>query len=198
MATAVWHRQYDQPTELRPIPGFPGYSASSDGRIWSEPKSTHKTGRWLRPSRKKSGHIQLVLRRNGRYSTQFVHRLVLAAFVGPCPPGMEACHYPDPNPSNNHVSNLRWDTRTENNKDSVRHGTSYTIRAGREDYAKGERNGLAKLTAQQVRQIIYVASTRLFTHKEIGKMFGAGQSHVSQIMRKEIWGHVWRKSPGKK
>jgi hypothetical protein len=57
---------------------------------------------------------------HGRVVKKFVHRLVLEAFIGPCPPGMEACHYPDPSRQNNHVGNLRWDTKQENAHDRYR------------------------------------------------------------------------------
>jgi uncharacterized alkaline shock family protein YloU len=33
---------------------------------------------------------------------------------------MEACHHPDPTPSNNKLENLRWDTRAENEQDKKR------------------------------------------------------------------------------
>lgn len=50
-----------------------------------------------------------------------VHRLVMEAFVGPCPEGLEVLHWDD-NPANNHLSNLRYGTRSENVKDRVRNG----------------------------------------------------------------------------
>lgn len=51
-----------------------------------------------------------------------LHRLVLEAFAGPFPAGMEGCHS-DGNPLNNAASNLRWDTRSANQKDAVRQKT---------------------------------------------------------------------------
>lgn len=36
---------------------------------------------------------------------------------------MEACHFPDRNPQNNNLSNLRWDTRKSNAEDRDKHGT---------------------------------------------------------------------------
>lgn len=51
-----------------------------------------------------------------------VHPLVLEAFVGPRPPGMEACHA-DGNKTNNALSNLRWDTKRANELDAIRLGT---------------------------------------------------------------------------
>jgi hypothetical protein len=57
----------------------------------------------------------------GEGHAERVHRLVLLAFVGPCPKGMEACHWDD-NPGNNHLSNLRWDTSLANKRDMARNG----------------------------------------------------------------------------
>jgi hypothetical protein len=42
-----------------------------------------------------------------------VHHLVLEAFVGPCPEGME-CLHGDDIPDNNILSNLQWGTRLAN------------------------------------------------------------------------------------
>lgn len=51
-----------------------------------------------------------------------VHRLVAIAFLGlPDDPTLEVCHI-DGNASNNALSNLRWDTRSSNNYDLVKHG----------------------------------------------------------------------------
>ena len=50
-----------------------------------------------------------------------VHRLVLEAYVGPCPKGLEGCHFDD-NKTNNHLSNLEWDTPSTNAFDAVRNG----------------------------------------------------------------------------
>jgi hypothetical protein len=51
-----------------------------------------------------------------------VARLVLGGFVGPCPPGQEACHE-NGDRSDNRLTNLRWDTPSNNNLDKHRHGT---------------------------------------------------------------------------
>jgi hypothetical protein len=40
---------------------------------------------------------------------------------------MECCHY-DGDPANNRVGNLRWDTRSSNNLDAVRHGTHWAAK----------------------------------------------------------------------
>jgi hypothetical protein len=42
-----------------------------------------------------------------------VHRLVLLAFVGPCPAGHEVLHL-NHQPADNRLENLRYGTRSEN------------------------------------------------------------------------------------
>lgn len=59
---------------------------------------------------------QIGIRGKGTVS---VGRLVLEAFVGPCPLGLECCHY-DGNKLNNRLDNLRWDTHSNNMRDARR------------------------------------------------------------------------------
>jgi len=108
----------DQSTvAYREIPGFPGYRVGDDGSVW-----ILKDGEWVRvnSSRHKSGYRRVRLLRDGKYHSLLVHRLVLEAFVGPCPDGMEVCHYPDTDKANNRLENIRWDTHAENMKDTYR------------------------------------------------------------------------------
>ncbi len=63
------------------------------------------------------------LSREGQNHPRLVHRLILLAFVGECPDGLQACHY-DGDKSNCRLSNLRYDTPKGNAADKVRHGTN--------------------------------------------------------------------------
>ena len=118
------------PTQERwlPVPGFEGYYEVSDhGRVRSVTRRIHlyggrtpiSPGRVLKPD---TSHWHRVkLSKDGQVTRKSVHRLVLEAFVGPCPEGMECCHWDDDH-TNNHLSNLRWDTRSANRLDAVRNG----------------------------------------------------------------------------
>lgn len=121
--------------EWRDIPGYEGYyQASSHGRVRGldrviEHSGTGKArirGRILSPGKRKTGHLIVNLRRGGGARTVPVHRLVLEAFVGPRPEGMECCHWDD-NPANNHLSNLRWDTPSSNEQDKIRNGGDHNV-----------------------------------------------------------------------
>jgi hypothetical protein len=61
-------------------------------------------------------------KRSGRYRMAKVHQLVMEAFVGHRPIGMEVCHN-DGNNGNNRWTNLRYDTRAANERDKKKHGT---------------------------------------------------------------------------
>lgn len=69
----------------------------------------------------KDGYLVVTLHKEGKRKNRMVHQVVLEAFVGPRPEGMETRHL-DGDPKNNHVSNLAWGTPKENSADIDRHG----------------------------------------------------------------------------
>ena len=60
-----------------------------------------------------TGHVSINWKMNGKLIQRYVHKLVLEAFVGPCPAGLEVLHKDDC-PANNALSNLRYGTHAEN------------------------------------------------------------------------------------
>lgn len=167
---------------------YPGYRVGDDGSVWSRHNNRYGLGqvwRRLKPIRFGKTNHRMVSLRNGDKITQFqIHRLVLEAFVGPCPEGMECCHN-DGDPTNNRLDNLRWDTRQANVEDSIKHGTK----------PKGERCSYAKLTAQQVGEI----RQRLKegeTQARIAKEFMVSQALVSFVNSGKRWNRDDRQVAG--
>lgn len=136
------------------MPGFEGlYDVSSHGRVWSHVRTVRTRNRYgsmMRTTQAKMLSLYQDTRRrrsvclckDGVNINPFVHRVMMAAFVGPCPDGMEVAHY-DGDPSNNHLSNLRYDTRKGNHYDKRRHGT----------HQSGERNPGAKINQRVADEI---------------------------------------------
>jgi hypothetical protein len=192
------------PTESYPIvPGvrfkliedFPAYCVGDDGSVWSRHvvgrrAAVVKYGPWRKLKllgRKHSDHLYVFLRRGSSHSHRFVHRLVLEAFDKPCPDGMEACHDPDPDPTNNRIENLRWDTHAANMRDSVRHGRLKTVQLGTDK--RGALNGQAKLTEPDVIEIRRLAALKTPQRVAMDR-FGISRSLVSRIVSRELWSHV--------
>ena len=110
----------------RSVVGYEGwYEVSNEGNVRSVPRVARNGRRFpglpLAAQAHRDGHLRVPLYRNSEEKFFFVHRLVLAAFVGECPPGMQGCHN-DGDSTNNRLSNLRWDTVSANARDRVRHG----------------------------------------------------------------------------
>jgi len=114
--------------------------------------------------------------KNGRQRMFYVHHLVLEAFVGPCPPGLEASHK-DGDPSNNHVSNLVWESHLKNVRRKIDHGT----------VAKGINNGRAKLTWKKVSLIRYLAREKNLSQSSIARRFRVNKSTIAAIVSNRTW-----------
>jgi len=107
-----------------PVPGFPGYEASSLGHVISH---KGRAPRVLRGGPHPDGYPMVQLHGPDGRRGFMVHAVIAAAFIGPRPPGMEVCHN-DNDKLNNTPENLRYGTRTENEHDKRRHGTHHHTR----------------------------------------------------------------------
>lgn len=161
-----------------PVAGWPTYEVSDIGRVGSLAYS-RKTRKIRTLQTAKSGHKYITFSRPTppRTKTFAVHRLVLEAFVGPCPAGMECCHN-DGNPANNFVENLRWDTNQSNQLDKLKHGVS----------------GRAKLTEQDI-PVIWARLVAGDHAKDIIRDFAVTRPTISMIRSGKAWSHITRKLP---
>lgn len=113
----------------RDIPGYEGqYKVSDLGHVKSLSRRVKVQG----GTRSVQGCILKIVQRPDGYCVVGVekgmvrlHRLVLLAFIGPCPKGQE-CRHLDGNRQNNRLNNLKWGTRSENAQDRLRHGYKST------------------------------------------------------------------------
>jgi hypothetical protein len=175
------------------IPDFEGwYQVSDYGRIRSLPRIIHNRGgkgngseksyllpgRILKPYRLPNGYLYITLSKQGTHVRTYVHNLVLSAFVGPRPDGMECCHGNSAK-ADNHLGNLRWGTRADNTADMIRHGRS----------CRGERNGAAKLTAESVKEIRALAA-RGAGQAEMATRYGVTKLNIRAIVLRRTWKHV--------
>ena len=110
------------PEEWRPVVGYEGrYEVSSWGRVKSLPRARTKGGLLTPFPRGENNYPSITLRDGSEKRSHHVHTLVMVAFVGPRPDGME-CRHMNGDPADNCLDNLAWGTPVENGRDTVRHG----------------------------------------------------------------------------
>ena len=108
--------------EYRSLADYPGFLIGSNGTVWSCWKNQKMTDRWHEvkgsghpssnnPSSNNRYRKMSIRTSEGNVVQRALRILVLTAFVGPCPNGMTAQNYPDPDLHNNRLDNLRWAPR---------------------------------------------------------------------------------------
>jgi hypothetical protein len=158
------------------IPNFEGrYQITITGKVRSV-----KTMQQLTLFNNEKGYIRVYLYKKGKSHCLKVHRLVLETFVGSCPIKQEACHINGIR-NDNRLSNLRWDTKVNNCRDRMTHGTFVFMR--------GEMNGHSKLKECEV-LLIRTLTEYGISQRKIAKMFKIAQANVGAIHRKTIWKHI--------
>lgn len=183
-----------------PIPDVSGYEASSLGRIRSLDRVVHYRNGQVRNYRGRilksvvhpqTGYLQVGI---GNRRSALVHRLVLFAFVGPAPEGME-CRHLNGNRTDARLQNLTWGTAGENSLDKVRHGRHH--RASSATCIRGHVLVLPNLNASILAQGFRSCRACHRGHSTVGRarhrgipldMQAVSDEHYSRIMSEN--GHV--------
>lgn len=165
----------------KPIPDFPGYEVSNHGRVRSyRARGGNENGsswhisdrpqRILSQSEDNAGYLGVALCKNGKGYYSKIAQLVMNAFVGPPPYGLEICHN-DGNRKNNHLSNLRYDTHSANIIDCILAGKK------------------AKLTSEEVIEIRRRRATG-DTYTEIAEDFPVVTNTIRDVCNRYTYQHI--------
>jgi hypothetical protein len=171
-------------TRWMPVRSFQGYEVSECGQVrsWrthSGSKHPRKEPLVLRHWQSKTGYHSVSLcDGKGKRCSGYVHRMVLEAFVGTCPDGMEARHL-NGDPSDNRVENLCWGTKQEQTDDKRRHGT----------VVFGELVKSSKLTTDDVRAVHGHVRDGM-KKRDVAKAMGVSPSVITDISNGKSWRHV--------
>lgn len=154
----------------RVIPSLCAFEASSLGRIRCAAGHT-----LIESYVHKTGYIYIILPftdetgKTRRHTPRQVHRLVLEAFRGSCPPNMEALHLDD-TPTNNAINNLQWNTKKANSA-ARRRADRVALRNARHDHKRG-------IDPAKVCEFYRNGSTL----PDVGKAVGCGIGTVKRIL----------------
>jgi len=155
----------------RDIKGFENYTIDTVGRAFSK-----KSKKYLQQI-VNCGYLKVTLYRKGYRKPTSIHRIMADNFLGVRKDGMEVRHL-DGNKMNNNLSNLAYGTKSDNQKDRVVHGTSN----------RGSRNGNAKLTREDVMDIVGRIG-RGESRSDIAVLFGVHKTTIDAIVNpnKKEW-----------
>ena len=148
--------------QWKPVNWYEGiYEVSNHGRVRSVDRTGNYSsgqvrrykGKVRRTPLNQDGYPRVNLSHQGKDKTRTVHSLVVEAFIGACPEGMEVCHN-DGDPTNNHIDNLRYGTPSDNTLDRVKHGRDHNAAKthcplGHELFAENIRQSQSRLGWRQ-------------------------------------------------
>ena len=120
------------------------------------------------------GHFSV----NGQ--TVKAHRWIYEAVVGPIPEGLQIRHHCD-NPDCVNPAHLEPGTAADNTADKMERG--------RMPNRQGEKHPLARLTADDVREIRRLSAMG-HSAPQIAKVFPITRGQIGKIVRRENWRHV--------
>lgn len=163
------------------IPGYEGlYQVSDMGRVKSLKRKAHNPHNGLVTVHEKilstgqtySGHLNVVLCKDGTRKTKLVHMLVMSTFRGLPQKGCEVRHL-NSDPTDNRLCNLKYGTRAENHIDASALG----------------RLGRQKLTPDEVREIRKrVADGEL--QKDLALEYGIHKDNICRICKRKVYSWV--------
>ncbi len=189
---------------------YNNYEVSNTGLVRNQ-----KRGKILNPRSVGRAYFEIGLYKDGKQKFYLVHRLVLEAFVRPCPTGNQANHK-DGCKFNNNLHNLEWVTPYENTKHAYDTGLRYNRRHSAETKAKmaksgygkkhteeskakmrkakeglyvGEKHPRAKLSEKDVIEIRQLADKGV-KQSEIVELKSISLSVVNKIINRKAWRHV--------
>jgi hypothetical protein len=164
METEIW----------KEISGYEGqYWVSNFGRVKSQ-KQIMKCGNVRRYTK--------VGLWNGEFQKHYlVHRLVAQAFI-PNPENKEEVNHIDGDKTNNNVSNLEWNTRSEN----CRHAVDVLGKKGNPPHYSGEMASRAKLTqlqADEIREKYKLCNN----YAKLGRKYNVDYATIGSIIKNKTY-----------
>ena len=156
------------------IVGYEGlYKVSNFGRIKSFSRRG-TTKKILKPWINRQGYLIVDLCKNSKSKHFPIHRLVATAFIQN-PENKPEPNHEDGNKFNNHVSNLKWVTKSENIQHAMNSGLNHS----------GENSCKAKLTNEQARWIreVYIKGDSEFGAGSLARKFNVTHSTILDIIR---------------
>ncbi len=111
---------------------------------------------------------------------KYIHRIIAEAFLGDYSEDLQV----------NHINGIKTDNRVENlemvtNAENMRHALAMGLVNNR-----GSKNGMSKLSDEQVLEIKKLLIKDKYTQTYIASLYGIHQSVISDIKHGKLWSSV--------
>ena len=152
------------------IEGMEDYSVTEDGMIFS-----HRKQRYLKPSYNTYGYMSVFLTPNNgsRPNWYKVHRLVAYAYISLPPFHKAEVDHIDNNRMNNHVSNLRWTTHSDNVLQSYIRGRDRSNCGRPAGYKIEDAETISKMAQAKYKPVIVSCKGESYHYDSIEQMLTA-------------------------
>lgn len=134
-----------------------------------------------------------IIRLNGKNIK--VHRLAYELLVGPIPDGLHVHHHCD-NPPCFEKTHLWLGTQADNVRDMIEKGREAKAHGDKNSsrlypgIRRGERNGRAMPTEEQVQEIRVRYACGKITQQQLAREYGMSQVGICQVILRRNWRHV--------
>lgn len=145
-------------------------------RFWSKVEKTNGCWNWM-AVKNKGGYGFLKVNKKNCYA----HRFSWELHNGKIPKGICVLHKCD-NRACVRLSHLFLGTYKDNTKDM--------LDKGRDNFPSGEKNGMAKVNENKVKEIRKIYAMGNIRQVMLGKLFGITQSNISRVVNKLIWKNI--------
>jgi hypothetical protein len=167
--------------EWRHIKGYDGlYLISSTGKVYS-----CRNKCMLSASLTGSGYLKVQLCKDSDSKQKMIHRLVAETFI-PNPERKKTVNHIDGNKLNNDVSNLEWNTYSENLKHAYKHGLNYWCEGKGRDFRK------VCMIDQYTGEILKTYDSIGEAYKENNLFSHSTIIEICKFKRETAGGYVWR------
>lgn len=168
--------------EWRDIEGYEGlYQVSNLGRIKALERTVIVPERIMTASTTKNGYSQVRLTKDKEAISILIHRIVAKAFI-PNPDNKPEVNHKAGIKTDNRVSELEWNTKSENQTHSHR----VLRKKSNLKPQKGTNNGLSKLNwgdVQEIKALLAIGTSQ----RSIAKHYKVSQVTISNIHQNKIW-----------
>lgn len=176
---------FDTDEKWQSITGYEGlYEVSNFGRVRRLlSRTSGKAGAILKPQLNSNGYHHVILYKNKAKWCVRMHILVMMAFVGDCPTGMEVNHIHGIK-TDNRLSELEYVTHSEN----IKH--RYSVLGHKPTVVCGESRANSKLKEVDVKAIRSEFKAGFVSKSELARRYNVNHKTIRNIVNMVKWKHV--------